>query len=484
MNRRSFMKICGMGVATAVLPMSPAAAADKKRKPNFIFILADDLGWNELGCFGNKFNETPNLDKLAKQGMLFTNAYAASTVCSPSRSGLLSGQYPVRCGITNYLYPRATNHLPKDKITLAQVFKANGYVTGMCGKWHQSGYVAAGLKPSQVYMPEEAGFDEVLISEKVGIADGSYFHPYNRVSKAIKPHAKTPKYNGKEFLTDRLNIEAVEFIERHKARPFFFYKSHYAVHTALAAPARTVEHFSKKPGAGKPIRGGRRKGKVKVKNNPLMAAMVKHIDDGVGMIMDKLDRLGLAGNTVVVFTSDNGGQAGGTRAVTDISPLREGKSFTYEGGIREPLIIRWAGISKPASTCRTTTVNLDFYPTFVEIGGLKTEANYKLDGVSIVPLLEGGKIRRDAIFQHYPHGHFLGAKPSGAVIRGDYKLIEFFNPHKYELYNLADDIGETKDLAPRMPEKAAELAGRLHAWRKDVGAARPKGRKQDRTPGL
>lgn len=446
MKRRYFLKQTAITAASA----AAATAAIKQRPPNIIFILADDLGWAELGCYGNTYNETPNLDRLAKEGMRFTNAYAAAPVCSPYRASLMTGQSPARVGITDYLRPSTDTHLPYDMTTMPEMFKQAGYTTGMTGKWHLSGYQKkSGVKSG----PEKHGFDEVMISEQTGIAGGSYFHPYKRVSLKIKP-----VLGDKEYLTDRLNYEAVEFIERNKDKPFFLYKSHYSVHAKLVGKPELTEHFSKKPNKGPKT------------NHPGLAAMLLSIDQGLGMIFDKLEKEGLADNTIVIFTSDNGGDG---RYISN-TPLRDAKSSTYEGGIREPLIVKWPGTVAPGTICNEPTINTDFYPTFTEmIGGQKPA--HKLEGKSIVPLLLGKSMKERPFFWHYPleKPHFLGGKSSGAIRLGNWKLIEFFETQKLELYNLAEDIGEEKDLAGKHPEKVKALHSMLATWRKDVGAVIP-----------
>lgn len=420
--------------------------------PNIVLILADDLGWAELGCYGNSFNETPNLDRLAKQGVLFTNAYAAAPVCSPYRAALMTGQTPARIGVADYLRPNTDWHLPDRMTTLPELFQRAGYVTGMTGKWHLSGYDKGGVKSG----PGKHGFDEVMVSEQTGIGGGSYFHPYQQVNPKL-----AAVLGEKEYLTDRLNHEAVQFIERNADKPFFLYKSHYSVHTALAGKPDLVSHFQSKPRAGQK------------KNNPELAAMLKSIDDGVGMIMKTLDSLGLTENTIVIFTGDNGGES----RVTSNAPLRAGKSCLYEGGIREPLIVRWPHVTKPGSRCDTPTMNIDFYPTLAEVIGTRQTPAHHVDGLSIVPLLKGEQVAARPLYWHYPLAkkHFLGGRSSGAIRRGDWKLVEFFDDRKLELYNLADDISERNNLAGEHPQKVKQLHKLLSEWRNDVSAKLPKG---------
>ncbi len=481
-TRREFLKsvtIGAMGLtgsgnilcqgATSTGRISGAAP---RRKPNVIFILADDLGWAELGCYGNTFNETPNLDKLARQGMRFTDAYASAPVCSPYRAALMTGQYPARVGITDYLRPNDQNHLSTEHITIAELLKKAGYETGIVGKWHLTGYANHG---AEEFPPKRHGFDETIVSENRGIGAGSYFHPYHFNREIQKRVA------GREYLVDRCNLEAIDFIERHKDEPFFLYLSHYAVHTRLEGKPELVTHFEAKAGAGSPHEIGRTaaisrgKGQRAKKNNPHLAAQLKSIDEGVGKIMEKLTELKLAENTIVVFTGDNGGEDN----VTSNAPLRAGKSTLYEGGIRVPLIVRYPKLVPANTVCRTPTSNIDFYPTLCELAGIQLDRQRVIDGLSIVPLLRTPSIAlsRDALCWHYPlaRPHFLGGRSSGAIRQGRWKLIQFFDTGENELYDLADDIGESVNLAGDHPEKLRELKTLLEAWRNDVGTKIPTG---------
>ncbi len=457
-TRRDFLKTMGLGTAsllvsgcTDVLLSSPGRIA--KKGPNIIFILADDLGWAELGCYGNGFNETPNLDKLARQGMRFTDAYAAAPVCSPFRAALMTGQYPARIGITDYLRPNDSRHLSTDYVTIAEMLRQAGYATGIIGKWHLTGYANHGAKE---FGPGLHGFDEVIVSENRGIGGGSYFYPYH-FNREIEH-----RLSEKEYLIDRCNLEAVEFIERHKDGPFFLYLSHYAVHTKLVGRDDLVAGYENKPGAG---RGNNAK-----RNNPHLAAQLESIDEGVGMIMNKLDELGLAENTLLIFTSDNGGED----RVTSNAPLRAGKSTLYEGGIRTPLIFRWPGVINPGGICRTPMSTVDFYPTLLDLAGLRAGKSQILDGLSLVPVLKAEKnhLKRETLYWHYPleKPHFLGGRSAGAIRLGNWKLIEFFDNATVELYDLAEDISEEHNLSPQMPEKTADLRNRLAKWRSEVRA--------------
>jgi arylsulfatase A-like enzyme len=458
-TRRDFLKATVASTLLSPCPRTKGARTQNGgRPPNIIFILADDLGWAELGCYGNRFNETSNLDKLARDGMRFTQAYAAAPVCSPFRAALMTGQYPVRTGLTDYLRPDDPKHLSADYVTLPEMLRSAGYVTGIVGKWHLTGYANHGAKETG---PNDHGFDEVMVSENRGIGAGSYFFPYH-FNKEIQQRLPDP-----EYLVDRCNLEAVEFIERHKDKPFFLYLSHYAVHTRLNGKPQLVAKYEAKPDAGKGFQAPR--------NNPHLAAQLESIDQGVGTIRDKLRELGLSDDTIVIFTGDNGGED----KVTSNAPLRAGKSTLYEGGIREPLILLWPGVTRPGSVCQTPVCTIDFYPTFAQAAGGRPAPAHVVDGVSLAPVLRSpqAKLDRDTLYWHYPldEPHFLGGRSAGAIRRGDWKLIEFFDTGETELYDLSRDLGERHNLAEDKPDKRRELLDALHAWQRQVGAVFPEG---------
>jgi len=456
MKRRDFLKAVGPGTASIALTgcKNPFSKKHQRQQPNIIFILADDLGWSELGCYGNDFNETPNIDRLAATAVRFTQAYSSAPVCSPYRASFLTGQYPPRIGMTNYLQPDDNHWLSTDYITIAQRLKSAGYATGIIGKWHLTGYAKYGVNE---VTPDMHGFDETIVSENDNIGDGYYFYPYKFNTSIEK------RLPGEEYLTDRQNTEAVEFIERHRNRPFFLYLSHYAVHTTLDAKVKLVEKYRKKPGAGKD--------KWAVKNNPYLAAQLESIDRGVGMIMDKLDELGLAGNTILVFTSDNGGE----ERVTANGPLKEGKTKLYEGGIRIPQIIYVPGVTPTGSLCTEPVCVIDYYPTFCELAGIEPPAKQYMDGVSLVPLLKNpaASINRDTLYWHFPLAktHWLGGHSCGAIRKGHWKLLEFYDECRLELYNLKEDISEKNNLAEKMPQKTQQLQNLLKKWRNSITLA-------------
>jgi len=412
---------------------------------NIVLILADDLGWCELGCYGNRFNETPNLDRLASRGTRFTDAYAAAPVCSPTRAAIMTGLHPARVGITDYLRADDPKYLSPHHHSLPKALKVAGYHCGLIGKWHLMGDYR--LRKGD---PRLHGFDEVICSESSYIGPGYYFPPYQHM-KEVAP--RTPG----EYLTDRLNLEAVEFIERNRQRPFFLFLSHYAVHTRLAGKPQLVEKYARKPGAG-PNR-----------NNPELAAMLESIDEGVGMIEETLDRLGLLERTVIAFTSDNGGED----RVTSNAPLRAGKSTLYEGGIRVPLVIAGPGFDRSGAVNDIPVVSMDLYPTFLAIAGIRPQAGLKLDGVALQQTLtRPASLRNRPLFWHYPLAkpHFLGGRSSGAVRQGAFKLIEFFDTKTVELYNLQQDLGESNDLSTKLVSRRDQLLGLLRNWRKTLPA--------------
>ena len=438
----------------------PGAKSFQQRKPNLILILADDLGWTDLGCTGSDLYLTPNLDRLAQQGLRFNSAYAACTVCSPTRAALMTGKYPARLHLTDWIpgekhpkfklkLPDWTQYLPKEEVTIATALKPAGYISASIGKWH--------LGPVQGHLPTDHGFDINIAGCSMG-QPPTYFAPYRIPTLADGPPG--------EYLTDRETDEACRFIEDNKDRPFFLYLPHYCVHTPLQAKADLVKQYKEK------VTPGMRH------TNATYAAMIHSMDESTGRIMAKLDELKLTDNTVVIFTSDNGGLL----RSTSNKPLRAGKGSAYEGGVRVPLFIKWPGVTQAGSVCDEPVISMDLYPTLLEAAGGATaslpwnaEHNQNVDGRSLLPLLKDPALSldRDAIFWHYPHYHGGGATPYSAIRCGDWRLIEFFEDDRVELYNLHDDIGEQQELAARLPEKAAELRKRIHDWRAVVNAQRP-----------
>lgn len=446
----------------SLLAMSSWATA----KPNIVFIMADDLGWTDLGCQGSKYYETPAIDRLAQNGMRLTSYYHCQN-CAPTRAALMSGQYPPRTGIytvgtlergdaasRKMDVPVNVTQLPLDRSTQGNVMKSAGYTTGLFGKWH--------LGQMGQYHPSKRGFDEAITSM------GKHF------DFATQPKVDYPKGT---YLADFLTDKAVDFISRHKDKPFFLCVHHFGVHVPHEAKPELIEKYKKKKGVG-----GHK--------DPVYAAMIDSVDQSVGRIVAKLEELKLADNTIVIFVSDNGGVGGYDREgipaknATDNAPLRSGKGSLYEGGVRVPFILRWPGVVKPGTTCDTPAQHVDMLPTFAELAGA-TLPKQPLDGESIASLLKDptAKLKRDAIYAHFP-GYLEGGgagqwrtTPAAFIRSGDWKLLEFFETGSLELYNLKDDLSEKKSLAREMPDQVKALHAKLVAWQKDIGAAMPKAKK-------
>jgi arylsulfatase A len=444
-------------LAAAAAGVIPAAAAP--RPPNVVLILADDLGWTDLACYGSDLHETPNIDRLAREGMKFTQNYSACTVCSPTRAALMTGKYPARLHVTDWipglmpdnpklLVPDWTKYLPLEETTIAEVFKAAGYATASIGKWHLA------TADSDKYYPDKQGFD-LNVAGTARANPVTYYAPYNIPTL-------TPEGKEGEYLTDRLGQEAVKFIERSKDRPFFLYFPHFAVHLPVQGRPDITEKYKNKPRAG--LRH----------QNAGYAAMLESLDTTVGLLRAKLEELHLAQNTIVIFTSDNGGRIPTTSNV----PLRYGKASAYEGGVRVPLIVYWPGVTKPGSVTDNPTITMDLFPTITEMAGLPRDAaRTAIDGVSFTSVLRGDpNPTRQTMFWHYPHHQYYqlgGSGPYGAIRSGDFKLIEFYNDMHVELYNIREDISEAHDLAAAQPKRVEDLRNRLHAWRQEVGAQMP-----------
>ncbi len=462
--------------ATAVLGIvgwSASLEAANPPPPNFVLVLVDDLGWADLGCQGSRYYETPNIDRLARQGMRFTNAYAACAVCSPTRAAVQTGRYPARLGVTDWirarfqggiigpdgknpsgytgtanralLCPENALFMELDELTLAEALRPAGYVTCHIGKWHLG---------QEAHFPEKQGYHFNHGGCDLG-QPPSYFDPY----ESNRPYYEIPNLPPRragEYLTDREADEAVRFIRAHRDEPFFLNLCHYCVHTPLMGKNEVVAKYKAKPKTNH--------------KNAVYAAMVESVDDSVGRLLQTLEETGLSQRTLVIFTSDNGGLLG----PTDNAPLRSGKGFPYEGGIRVPLIVRWPGVIEPGSTCDAPVTSIDFFPTLCELAGRELPEDRPVDGVSIVPLLRrSGRVERDALFWHFPH--YRGSlEPYSIVRQGDWKLIRFYASGRRELYNLAEDLSEQHDLADQMPEKVRQLDQVLSEWLESVGAKMPR----------
>lgn len=454
-------------VLTVVLGSLTAFAAD--RRPNVIILLADDLGWNGVGCFGSDLHETPNIDRLAAQGMTFTDAYSACTVCSPTRASVMTGKYPARLRLTDFIagqnrpfekltIPQWTKHLKLGESTIAEALKTAGYATAHVGKWHLEPPKPPDGTTADAFKPTGHGFD-ISVGKPKGTR--GYF---------LSDNLKRADGSKGGYLTDYLTDEAVAIVERLKDRPFFLYFAYHTPHTPIQGKKELVDYYTRKL----------QKTPNTCHRNPTYAAMVHSLDDSVGRILAKLDEQDLADNTVVIFTSDNGGltqRYGKIDGIADNYPLRRGKGSAYEGGVRVPMVARWPGVTEPGSRCAEPVMTIDFYPTAVEIAGASDHAPHDatVDGISLVKLFENGRatLGRDSLFWHYPHYHAGGDASYSAVRSGDWRLIEFHDDTPPALYNLASDIGERNNLAEVQPDVFKRLRAKLQAWRQAVDAQMP-----------
>ena len=457
--------------------------------PNILFILLDDLGWKDLACCGSEIYETPNLDRLASEGLRFTNAYAACPVCSPTRASLLTGKYPATVGITDWIDWDGSTHpargkvvdvpylmnLPLSEHSLARALNEGGYQTWHVGKWHLGG---------EGHLPQDHGFEVNIGGCQQGSPyPGGYFSPWE--IEALKD-ADTPEGT---YLTDYLTDRAIELIREKDHRPFFLNLWYYTVHTPIEAKAEKIRKYEGKakemgldkmqvfeegdhfPCEHKKTSRIRRR---LVQSDPVYAAMIESLDENVGRLLAAVEESGEAENTLVIFTSDNGGLATAEGSPTCNAPLAEGKGWMYEGGTREPLFIRWPGKIEADSLCAEPVTSPDFYPTLLEVAGVDPIPEQHVDGVSMLPLFTGDPgFERKAIFWHYPHYGNQGGTPGSSVRMGNFKLIEFFEDGRLELYNLKDDPGERKNLAEFHPDKVDELKQVLHQWQKSVEAKIP-----------
>ncbi|MCF7855035.1 MAG: sulfatase [Candidatus Pacebacteria bacterium] len=456
------------------------------QKPNIVFILLDDFGWTDLSCYGSTFYETPNLDRLATRSMRFTDAYAACPVCSPTRASIMSGKYPARLGLTNYISWVNPGHQDKcrlieapyvpylstDENSLASTLKEIGYTTWHIGKWHM------GEEP---YWPDKHGFDVNIGGCDLGHPNNGYFSPYNIPNLEDGPEG--------EYLTDRLTDEAIKLIRHNEDSPFFLNLWYYTVHTPIQGKPELVAKYERKARAlgldkVKTFEEGeihpksetvlKRIRRRLVQSDPVYAAMIECMDANVGRLLKAIEEKGELDNNIVIFTSDNGGLATSEGSPTCNAPLSEGKGWMYEGGTREPLIVCWPGVTQPNSICREPVTSPDFYPTILDMIGADPAPDQHVDGVSFTSLLKGQKpLDRDGIFWHYPHYGNQGGTPGSSIRTGDWKLIEFYEDSRLELYNLREDVGETVNLAGTRPDITQRLHQRLKGWRVDMEALEP-----------
>jgi arylsulfatase A-like enzyme len=463
MKKSISIVLTGLCLSTAATFAAPSA----KTPPNIVFILIDDMGWADGACFGSKFYQTPQIDALAASGVRFTSAYAACAVCSPTRAALMTGKYPARLHITDWIsgetppknarfkLPDWQQHLPLEETTLATALKKLGYTTAHLGKWHLGG---------GEFLPQHQGFDTNIAGGETG-HPASYFWPYGATNNPNHVPGLAAR-GGKqgEYLTDQLTDEALNFIEHNKDHPFYLNFCHYAVHAPLMGKQELIDAAADRPGADG-------------QNNKVYYAMLRSVDESVGRIVKKLDELHLTENTIVIFTSDNGGAVHfGQPPATSNFPLRNGKGSAYEGGLRVPLIVKVPGVTRAGTVSDTPIITMDFFPTLLElVGAEKSASRTAIDGVSFAPLLRGeNQTPNPELFWHYPH-YWNGGKisPYSVARVGDWKLIRFYETGTEELYNLKSDLSEKNNLAEANPEKRKELAARLDAWLKEVGAQMP-----------
>ncbi len=450
-------------IVLAAVAAFGALAAGAAQRPNIVFVLADDLGWTDLACQGSKYYETPAIDRLAAQGLRFTHGYTCGPNCQPTRAALMSGQYGPRTGVYTVggtdrfdtsMRPRVpvenVTRLAPSVVTVAESLKKAGYATAIFGKWH--------LGEDPEHHPSAQGFDEAIVTM------GKHYK-FNTTPKVDVPDDV--------YLADFLTDRAVDFIERRKAEPFFLYVTHFAVHSPHHAKPEKEAAFKDKPAAAGHA-------------SPVYAGMIASVDESVGRIVAKLDQLGLSSNTLVIFSSDNGGVGGYAREglkagdITDNAPLRSGKGSLYEGGTRVPFIFRWSGTIAAGGTCDEPIASVDIHPTFLALAGGKPPPDQVLDGADITPLLRGdaGAFRRDALYWHFPGYLGSGANqwrttPVSAIRRGEWKLLEFLEDGHLELYNVIADVGQTNNLAAAKPDLAKELHAKLQAWRTEIKAPMP-----------
>lgn len=479
MRRRTFVKSIGLtalGLSSAGCTGHKLIGSAGRKDLNFLFIIADDFGRMDTSIEGSKFYETPNIDSIAKAGMRFTNGYAACQVCSPSRASIMTGKYTPRHGITDYIgaasgmkwdrkdkvLPAEYNHaLPKEDITLAEALKEGGYTTFFAGKWH--------LGPKEEDWPEHHGFDYNVGGWAAGSPSGGYFSPY-----------KNPRLENRldgEPLPLRLANETAAFLEKNRDKKFLAYLSFYAVHGPIQTTKEKWSRYREKASREADIKERFKIDRTlpvrQVQDNPVYAGLVEEMDNAIGIVLRKLKELGLDENTVVIFTSDNGGVSSGDNFSTSNLPFRGGKGRQWEGGIREPYYVYAPGITSPGTVSDVPVIGTDFYPTILDLADLPQKPKQHLDGVSIVPLLKGEKIKDRDLFWHYPHYGNQGGEPSSIIRSGDWKMIHYWEDGRDELYNLAADIGEQNDLAQTESEKTKHLRAKLDKWLNDVGAVMP-----------
>jgi arylsulfatase A-like enzyme len=449
----------------SVFALCSVLSAEKTR-PNVLLFFIDDLGWTDLGVNGSTFYETPHIDALAASGVNFKRSYSANPVCSPTRAAMMTGKAPQRVGITQWIASKSKIALPLSEVTLGEAFQEAGYRTGYVGKWH--------LGKENAVQPEHQGFEYTKAVNRAGQPAG-YFYPFGK-RKGGSSVPDLGDYQPGDYLTDALTDKAIEFIDQSSDKPFFLCLSHYAMHTPIQAPKALVEKYVEKKrkllGAGKPEMHDEKYNTLSrvQQGDPEYAAMIENLDTNIGRVMEHLKEQGILENTIVVFTSDNGGLAHRKREVapTSNAPLRSGKAWTYEGGIRIPTMISWLGKIQPATT-EAPIITMDMYPTLLDLAGLPLKPEQHLDGQSLKPILSGADYDASRVLAWtYPHDHGNGHQPSDAILSNNWKLIRFESDEPSELYNLSTDISEQVNLARKNPEKVHELEKLLNAWLKQT----------------
>ena len=471
-----FSKLSVLGSISAEAPENKNIIYQDDKKLNVIFIMVDDMGWPDLGCYGSDLHETPNIDRLAKESMKFTNAYSAAAICTPTRAALMTGKHPARLNMTIWLEysgepkpgvheklvsPATVSNLPLEEYTIAEALKAEGYYTAHIGKWHLG---------NAIYYPEAQGFD-INIGGTMWGMPYTFWYPFSgwrAIDNEFRyvPGLEDPgRDNENLYLTDRLTDEAIRIIKAKKDEPFFVHLSYYSPHVPLEGKPGYVDYF------------GDKSNPELYHNNPVYAAMIASIDENVGRILEEVEKAGIYDRTVLFFYSDNGGLATPRVNVNNNYPLRSGKGSLYEGGIRVPLIVKWPGVTSPGSSSDVPVNTMDFYPTILEMANAQGDAghNKNIDGISIVPVLNNPSYtpERNTLFWHYPHYYQNITTPVSAMRKGNWKMLHYFEDDRLELYNLEKDLGEKNNLAQQYPEKVSELYNILQTWRKDINAQFP-----------
>jgi len=473
-KRRIPLCLCALCALCVFITTAPAL--DAAKQTNFLFFLVDDMGWADIGVNGSTFHDTPNIDRLARSGILFTQGYAAGSVCSPTRASIMTGRHPVRVDITDWipgqpnratnplLHPEDRSHLPLEEVTIAEALKEHGYQTFFAGKWHLG---------NEGQWPTDQGFDINIGGHHRGSPPGGYYAPWN--NPVLKAKRKG------EHLTERLTEESVKFLEkRDQTKPFLLYLSYYNIHTPIQSYKKHINHYkdrAAKTFEGKTPTEVEHEGTNRLRqDNPALASMVAAVDDSIGDLLAKLTELKLDESTVVMFFSDNGGLSTLHRGRSGPGcnlPLRAGKGWLYEGGVREPTIIRAPGVTLPGSVSHKPMVSMDFFPTMLDLADLPLQPKRHIDGQSLMPQLKGNDSGMRTFYWHYPHYHGSAWKPGASILDGNWKLIEFYHYKNFELYNLAKDPSERHNLARSNPKKAEELRSKLKDWQKKMNAKMP-----------